>query len=443
MRRSLVLAGAAVSALSLLTACSSSSSGGDSASGGSTTLKMAALEGGYGRDMYTKVIAAYEASHPDVKVDLQISKSIEDEVTPNMKAGRYPDLMVLGQGREAALTETLVKDKVLEDLTPVLEKQVPGESVTVGDKLTDGIIGSLNTNPYGDDKTYLMPMYSAPTGLVYDQNLFKEKGWTVPATWDEMFALGDKAKADGIALFTYPTAGYLDSFFYALLADIGGEDFYTQVMTYQQNVWKTPQARQALDITTKLLSYAAPTTVGYANQQDFTKNQQAILDHKAVFMPNGTWIVGEMADAPRAKGFDWGLTPLPAISAGGARYITTSIESVWVPAGAEHKEAAEDFIAYLYSDQAAQIFAEANAIQPIKGITDSVPADAAAFYKVFDEPGVTALVGGFAATAPVEGVDIKSTLFDTANSIISGDKSEDDWQSALDKASEQLRQAGS
>ena len=23
-------------------------------------------------------------------------------------------------------------------------------------------------------------------------------------------------------------------------------------------------------------------------------------------MPNGTWIVGEMADAPRADGFKWG-----------------------------------------------------------------------------------------------------------------------------------------
>ncbi|MPY58743.1 carbohydrate ABC transporter substrate-binding protein [Streptomyces spongiae] len=439
MRRSLVLTGAVVTALGLLAGCSA---GGDSSDSGKTTLKVAALEGGYGRDMYTQVIKQYEASHPDIDVQLQISKSIEDEITPNMKAGKYPDVVVLGQGRKAALTETLIKDKALEDLTPVLKEKVPGENTTVGDKLTKGIVGNLNTNPYGTDKTYLMPMYYAPTGLVYNKGLFEQKGWTVPATWDEMFALGDKAKKQGIPLFTYPTAGYLDSFFFALLADVGGEQFYKDVMTYKKDVWKSADARKALDITTKLLGYAAPATVGYANEQDFTKNQQLILDNKALFMPNGTWIVGEMADAPRAKGFQWGLTPLPAVTAGGKRYLTTSVESAWVPSAAQNKDAAKDFIAYLYSDKAAKIFAKSNAIQPIEGIADTLTGENAEFYKLYEDPSVSALVGGFASTAPVQGVDIKATLFDTANSVISGDTTEAKWQSALNDASEKLREAG-
>jgi len=438
-RRSLVLAGAAVTAFGLLAGCSGGDNDTDS---GKTTLKVAALEGGYGRDMYTEVIAAYQASHPGVDVQLQISKSIEDEISPNMKAGKFPDVMVLGQGRKAALTETLIKDKALEDLTGLLDQTVPGEQTTVKAKLTDGIIGNLNTNPYGDGKTYLMPMYYAPTGLFYNKGLFAKQGWQVPATWDEMFKLGDAAKARGIALFTYPTAGYLDSYFFALLADIGGEQFYTDVMTYKQGVWQTPQARQALDLTTRLLSYAAPTTVGYANEQDFTKNQQSILDNKALFMPNGTWIVGEMKDAPRADGFQWGLTPLPAVTAGAKRYLTTSVESVWIPSGAANKDAAKDFVAYLYSDEATKIFAKSSAIQPVKGIAATLSGESAEFYKLYEDPTIAALVGGFAGTAPVEGVDIKGTLFDTANSIISKDKTEDQWQAALNEASEKLRQAG-
>lgn len=439
MRRPLVLAGVAVTTLALLAGCSS---GGDDSAAGKTTLRVAALEGGYGKDMYTQVIEAYEASHSDVDVQLQISKSIEDEISPNMKAGKFPDVVVLGQGRKAALTETLVKDKALEDLTPVLDMKIPGEDVTVGSKLTNGIIGSLNTNPYGDDKTYLMPMYYAPTGLFYNKGLFTQRGWQVPSTWDEMFALGDAAKAQGIALFTYPTAGYLDSYFFSLLADVGGEEFYTDVMTYKEGVWKTAKAKQVLDITTRLLSYAAPETVGYANEQDFTKNQQLILDNKALFMPNGTWIVGEMADAPRTDGFQWGLTPLPAVDSGGKRYITTSVESAWIPSAAENKDAAKDFIAFLYSDEAAKIFAKSNAIQPIQGIASTLSGENAEFYQVYDDKSVSPIVGGFASTAPAEGVDIKATLFDTANSIISGDKTESQWQDALNDASEKLRQAG-
>ncbi|MEU4231604.1 carbohydrate ABC transporter substrate-binding protein [Nonomuraea sp. NPDC026600] len=439
MRRPLVLASAAAAMLGLLTGCSADGDGSDS---GRTTLSVAALEGGYGRDMYAQVIQAYKASHPDVDVRLQISKSIEDEISPNMKAGKFPDVVVLGQGRKAALTETLIKDKALEDLTPVLKAKVPGEDKTVGDKLIQGIVGNLNTNPYGTDQTYTMPMYYAPSGLFYNKGLFAQKGWKVPATWEEMFALGESVKEQGLSLFTYPTAGYLDAYFFALLADVGGEQFYTDVMTYKQGVWKTPQARQALDITTRLLKYAAPTTVGYANEQDFTKNQQSILDNKTLFIPNGTWVVGEMKDAPRAKGFQWGLTPLPPVVVGTKRYLTTSVESVWIPSAAKNKDAAKEFVAYLYSDEAAKIFARSNAIQPIKGIASSLSGENAEFYKIYDETSVEALVGGFASTAPVEGVDIKATLFDTANSIISGDKTEDQWQAALDAASEKLRQAG-
>ena len=45
---------------------------------------------------------------------------------------------------------------------------------------------------------------------------------------------------------------------------------------------------------TKLASYTNPITPAQANDQDFTQNQQLVLDNKALFMPNGTWIVGEI-----------------------------------------------------------------------------------------------------------------------------------------------------
>ncbi|QHC61040.1 carbohydrate ABC transporter substrate-binding protein [Rathayibacter sp. VKM Ac-2760] len=437
-KRALSLAALVAASAIALSGCSAGDSGSASGSDAGGVLKIAALEGGYGADMYDEVAAAYEKLNPGVDVQVQTSKSIEDELTPNMQAGDYPDLVVLGQGRQAGLTETLIKDKALEDVSDVLTTTIPGEDVTVGDKLVDGIVGNLNTDPYGDGKTYLMPMYYSPTGLFYDTALLEEKGWAVPTTWDELFALGDQAKAEGLSLFTYPTAGYLDGYFFSLLADVGGEDFYTDVMTYKEDVWETDEAREALELTAKLLSYAAPTTVGYANQQDFTKNQQSILDGSTLFMPNGTWIVGEMADAPRTDGFAWGLTPLPAVEAGGDRYITTSVESAWIPSAAENKDTAKDFMAFLYSDEAAQIFAASNAIQPITGLADSLDGDTKQFYSVYSDAGVKALVGGFASTAPVEGVDIKTTLLDSANSIISGDLSVDEWQSELNEASNRL-----
>ena len=167
--------------------------------------------------MWAEVAAAFEDSHPGVTIELTIDKKLEDVISPAMKAGDYPDVVHLATGREAALTETLTKEKALLPLTDVLEMTVPGESVKVKDKIIPGFLDTLATNPYGDGVTYYAPMFYSPCGLFYNAGLFKEKGWDVPTTWEEMWTLGDTAKADGIALFTYPTTGYFDAFTYATL----------------------------------------------------------------------------------------------------------------------------------------------------------------------------------------------------------------------------------
>ena len=93
-------------------------------------------------------------------------------------------------------------------------------------------------------------------------------------------------------------------------------------------------------------------------------------------MPNGTWVIGEMADAPRADGFKWGFTALPAVNEGGDRYSYTYFEQLWIPAGGRAtRTAAKQFVAFLYSDEAAEIFAKAGAIQPIVGIADKLEGD--------------------------------------------------------------------
>ena len=62
-------------------------------------LKVAAFEGGYGADMWSEVVAAFEASHPGVTVELTVDKKIEDVISPSMKAGDYPDVVHLVNGK--------------------------------------------------------------------------------------------------------------------------------------------------------------------------------------------------------------------------------------------------------------------------------------------------------------------------------------------------------
>ncbi len=410
-------------------------------SGEVKVLKVAALEGGYGADLWTEVAKAFEETVSGVKIELTVDKKIEDVISPSMKAGEYPDVVHLATGREAGLTETLTKEKGLVALTDVLGMQIPGESRVVIEKILPGFLDTLGTNPYNDGVTYYAPMFYSPCGLFYNAGLLEEKGWSVPTTWDEMWELGDKAKAEGISLFTYPTPGYFDAFIYALLESSGGANLFNNCMTYQDGVWESPEASAVFEIVEKLAKYTEPTTVANANNDNFTKNQQLILDNKAIFCPNGTWLPGEMAEAPKADGFKWGFTAVPAVAADQKPSSYTFFEQMWIPAAAQNIDLAKQFVAFMYSDKAAEIFAKSGAIQPVVGISNKLSADNQLFYKIYDNNAAIAVMGGFKATAPVEGVSMKVSLFDAVNSIMSGDKTTKEWQEGVEKASDKLREA--
>ncbi|MBQ8474580.1 MAG: carbohydrate ABC transporter substrate-binding protein [Clostridia bacterium] len=400
------------------------------------TLQVAVLESAYGSEMWQRVAEAYEKVSGK-KVELTAEKNLEDVIGSQMKGGDYPDVVHLATGREAGLTETMIKDGSLTSLEKVLEMKIPGEEKTVEDKLIDGFTDTLATNPYSDRKTYLAPMFYSPCGLFYNADLLSDMGWDVPETWDEMWELGDKAKAEGIYLFTYPTAGYFDAFMYSLLASAGGVDFYNQCMNYGEGVWDTAEAREVLDTVGRLAEYTEPTTVANSTGDNYLKNQQLILDGKALFMPNGTWVVEEMKDAPRREGFQWGFTALPAIDEDS--YAYTFFEQCWIPKEAKNKDGAMEFIAFLYSDTAADIFAEYGAIQPIEGIADKLSGDNKLFYSVYED-GAKAVMGGFAATEAVAGVSIYDTLFESINSVVSGDKTVEEWKADIKKVSDKLRE---
>ena len=190
------------------------------------TVKVAALSSGYidaYPEMWAEVCAAFE-EETGAKVELVLEKNLEAVIGPSMQGGDYPDAVLCATGRPDGLTEQFIKDKLIADITDVLSMNVPGEDKKVSDKLLGGFTDTTLTNPYGDGKTYLAPLFYSPCGLFYNADLFAKNGWTVPATWDEMWALADQLP-EGQYLFTYPTAGYFDAFFYALMRSFGPDFF--------------------------------------------------------------------------------------------------------------------------------------------------------------------------------------------------------------------------
>ena len=404
-------------------------------------IKLAALSSGYETTypgMWKEVCDAFTAE-TGIEVELTLEKNLEDVIGPSMQGGDYPDVVLLATGREKGLTEQFIKDRLMADISDVLSMTIPGESATVSSKVMSSMVGTNATNPYGDGKTYLAPMFYSPCGLFYNAGLFQEKGWEVPKTWDEMWELGEKAKAEDIWLFTYPTTGYFDAFLYALMYSVGGPDFFNKATSYAEGIWDTPEGQQCFDIIAKLAEYTNPVTPAQANETDFSQNQQLILSNKALFCPNGTWLPGEMAEAPREDGFEWGMCALPAVKAGGAGASYSFLEQIWIPSGAANIDAAKQFVAFVYSDKAVDIFLKGGAVQPVNGIVSKLEGDNVMFYSIYDS-GASAVVGIFSAYESVAGLGtVREVFLDPVNALVSGQLTKDQWVSDIKTASDQMR----
>lgn len=451
MKRILSLLLAGMLATTTLASCGSNN-GGEADKDEGKTLKVGALESAYGADVWKEVARAFEEVKGDgTKVEVTVDKKIEDKLRPQMTQGDYPDFMLLSLGREAGLTDAVLADGKIAKIDDVFDMTIPGEDKTPKDKMLPGFLETPALKPNlgsGDEAYYFAPMFYSPCGLYYDANLLQTKGIETPKTWDQFFALGDQLKAEGEsapALFAYPMAGYFDAFYFALWSNLGGEEYMQKMAAGDVEAWKSETTNQFFDIMGRLAGYVHKDVVGNANPQNFAKNQQLVLDDKALFMPNGTWIVGEMAEAPRAEGFKWGQMSLPVVKEGDKSNVLTFIENAWIPADAKNPELGKEFMAFMYSDKAAEIFAKYGAAQPIQGVTsmfpetdkDGNPNENIVLFSVLDN--ATAVMANFTGDTTANGQNLKTVTCETFNSVVNGEKTVDQWKAECIEVVENLQ----
>ncbi len=107
-----------------------------------------------------------------------------------------------------------------------------------------------------DGKQYLMPMYFYPWAVMYRESLWKEKGYAVPAKWDDLLALCEKMKADGITPFAavndgkWPQMGTFD----AINCRMNGYQFHVDLMAGKES-WTGDKVKAVFENWKKLLPY--------------------------------------------------------------------------------------------------------------------------------------------------------------------------------------------
>lgn len=447
VRKLMALALVSAMATSMLAGCGSGDdsgkdSGKDADKGSEeTVLKVAAFEGGNGTQIWGDIAKAFEESHDGVKVELEMSPELDKDLTKAIQNGDVPDVVYYNLGQPSGFTETMLKEEAIADISDVFDDELK-------DKMLDGILDGTDAQPYGDGKIYLAPIFYTPTGFWYNATLVGEgKQYEIPTTWDEFFALGEQAKKDGHALFTFPTTGYFDATIYAMLAQAGGLDFYNDALKYDANTWTSDEGKKVLDTVAKLVGkdYTQEDTVSNANADGgFKINQQNVIDGKALFMPNGNWVIGEMAASTPAD-YEWGMMGVPKWSEDESQSVYTFTEQMWVPADAPNMDLAKEFVKFMYSDEVVDIClnnkttdkesgkeSDTPVVVPVKGAADKLPDGVTKdCYAAATADDVVAVTGKWATTAPIEGLDMAKAVYAPVESINTGDMTVDEWQKQL------------
>ena len=177
-----------------------------------TTLNIMILHKGYGFKWLEAMKGGFEKANPGVTVNLTtISKAdIIKSDLKNYKKSDFDLYFDISNTGMASLVQEYSTyyggNQALRPLNDVLNAEIPGEGITVKEKMYDSVLigyqhTGRDTADAADDVYYGLPYVTGAMGLYYNETVINEAlgegNWEVPNTTDELIALCEKLKAAG------------------------------------------------------------------------------------------------------------------------------------------------------------------------------------------------------------------------------------------------------
>ena len=137
-----------------------------------------------------EIVKAFQAANPDITVTVSAQEpdAYKTGIRVALGGSQPPDIFFVWSGEK--MLHNFVRGGNVADLTADLD----ADSRRWRSQL---IPSSLASYTY-DGKTYGVPYLLQCTFLFYNKQLFAEKGWRVPATWEDLVKLCGKIKPSGL-----------------------------------------------------------------------------------------------------------------------------------------------------------------------------------------------------------------------------------------------------
>jgi alpha-glucoside transport system substrate-binding protein len=412
-RRGATLVIGGVAATLLLAACGGSSSSSESSSEAAAPSESAmASEGGgevaagceayaayMGNEgtsvtLFTSVLPPEQQRYEDawkpfedctgIDIVYEGSDQFEAQLPTRIAGGNAPDLAWIPQPGLLA--------KLVEQGGPVAAPQSVADNVDQYWNPAWKQYGTVDGTFYGAPNSSNMKSF-----VWYSPKVFAEKGYTVPTTWDELFALSDQMVADGIKPWCggiesggatgWPATDWLEQ---VVLRQQGG-DVYDQWVSHEV-LFNSPQITEAMDTIAGWMKNPDYVNGGFGNVQTiattaFQDAGRPILDAKCGMLQQASFYAAQWAsfkeDAVVAEDGDVFAFFLPQIKdefpnpvVGGGEFTTAFSDRPEVQAVQTYLSSPE-----YHTARAAQPggWVSANSGVPLDTYTDAIAALSAKF----------------------------------------------------------------
>lgn len=236
---------AALAAITLLAAACTQDSGGDISSDGGGAgdgeVTISGPETGAEADGFQAAFDAF-SQEEGIEVIYSGSRDFETQIRVAAESGELPDIAVIPQ-------PGLVSD-LAERITPV-----PQATLDANAENYDPYLFELVTV---DDKVLAVPNKGDVKSLVwYNPSVFKENGYEIPETFEDLLALADTMKEDGIAPWCIgiesgdATGWTLTDWMEDVMLRLHGPDVYDQWVAHEIP-FNDPKVKEAAEIVEEI-----------------------------------------------------------------------------------------------------------------------------------------------------------------------------------------------
>ena len=253
----------------------------------------------------------------------------------------YPDVVAIGGDASYA---DFVDSNILADVT-----EYPGMANV--QPAYQEIMKSVTYVPM--DGIYGVPYIANAAGMLYNKDMFAEKGWDIPETWDEFIALCEEIKAEGEVLPLY--LGFLDTWtilspWNSMLVELVPSDHIRKVNAGEAKF--ADYYREPAEKLLKLLEYGEDGPMAYSYEDACT----AFARGQSAMFPCGSFAVPQILGANPEMNI--GLFAMPASDDPDDRIVVSGVDLCWnmTTANENHREQIYEVIDFLNKPENLQTY---------------------------------------------------------------------------------------